>query len=62
MERLGRCLRAGKRKLAGLMAVILVISSIGIPVPAMGSEVWPQKSTEPYYCLDGGKAWKASDR
>ena len=62
MERLGRWLRVGKRRLAGLMAVILVISSIGIPVPAMGSEIWPQKSTAPYYCLDGGKGWKASDR
>ncbi len=62
MERLGRWLRLGKRKLAGLMAMVLVISTIGIPVPAMGSEVWPQKSTAPYYCLDGGKGWKASDR
>ncbi len=62
MERLGRWLRAGKRKLAGLMAMVLVISTIGIPVPAMGSDVWPQKSTAPYYCLDGGKGWKASDR
>lgn len=62
MERLGRWLRVGKRRLAGLMAVVRVISSIGIPVPAMGSEVWPQKSTAPYYCLDGGKGWKASDR
>ena len=42
--------------------MVLAISAIGIPVPAMGSEVWPQKSTAPYYCLDGGKGWKASDR
>ena len=42
--------------------MVLAISTIGIPVPAMGSEVWPQKSTAPYYCLDGGKGWKASDR
>ncbi len=62
MERLDRWLRTGKRRLAGLMAVVLAISTIGIPVPVMGSEVWPQKSTAPYYCLDGGKGWKASDR
>ncbi len=62
MERLGRWLKLSKRKLAGFMAVVLAISAIGIPVPVMGSEIWPQKSTAPYYCLDGGKGWKASDR
>ena len=32
------------------------------PVPSEASDVWPQKSTAPYYCLDGGKGWKKVDR
>lgn len=62
MERLERGIRLWKRRLAGIMAVVVTITAIGIPVPAMGSEVWPQKSTAPFYCLDGGKGWKSSDR
>ncbi len=62
MERLGRWLRLQRRKLAGLMVLVLTVSAIGLPVPVMGSDVWPQKSTAPYYCLDGGKGWKSTDR
>ncbi|MBQ7795886.1 MAG: hypothetical protein IJ374_04925, partial [Lachnospiraceae bacterium] len=48
--------------IAGLLALVLGVSGISVPVPALGSNVWPQKSTAPFYCLDGGKGWKASDR
>ena len=49
-----------RRWLAGFLAVIMTITGVGIPLPfpSEASDVWPQKSTAPYYCLDGGKGWK----
>ena len=53
-----------RRWLAGILAVIMTITGVGIPLPfpSEASDVWPQKSTAPYYCLDGGKGWKKVDR
>ena len=53
-----------RRWLAGFLAVIMTITGVGIPLPfpSEASDVWPQKSTAPYYCLDGGKGWKKVDR
>ncbi len=62
MERISRWGRIWRRRIAGILAVVIACTAIGVPVPVMGSEVWPQKSTAPFYCLDGGKGWKATDR
>ena len=62
MNRLKKLLRGCKRKIAGTLAVVLAVSGIAVPMPAHGSEIWPQKSTAPFYCLDGGKGWKSTDR
>ena len=53
-----------RRWLAGFLAVIMTITGVGIPLPfpSEASDEWPQKSTAPYYCLDGGKGWKKVDR
>ena len=53
-----------RRWLAGFLAIIMTITGVGIPLPfpSEASDVWPQKSTAPYYCLDGGKGWKKVDR
>lgn len=62
MERLKKLVRAGRRSIAGILAIVLTISGITAPIPVHGSEIWPQKSTAPFYCLDGGKGWKSTDR
>ncbi|MBQ5660791.1 MAG: hypothetical protein IIV18_05570, partial [Lachnospiraceae bacterium] len=62
MNRLKKLLKGCKRKIAGTLAVVLAVSGIAVPIPAHGSEIWPQKSTAPFYCLDGGKGWKSTDR
>ena len=53
-----------RRWLAGFLAVIMTITGVGIPLPfpSEASDIWPQKSTAPFYCLDGGKGWKKVDR
>lgn len=53
-----------KRILAGLLAVIMIITGVGVPLPfpSEASDIWPQKSTAPFFCLDGGKGWKKVDR
>lgn len=57
-------MKTGKRIIAGILAVIMAVGGICIPAPypSFGSEVWPQKSTAPFYCIDGGKSWRSSDR
>ena len=55
-------MRVSRRITAGALAFVLSVSGIAIPSPAYGSNVWPQKSTAPFYCLDGGKSWRAADR
>lgn len=62
MKLMKRLTKAGKRGIAGVLAVVMAISGIGVPMPSLGSEIWPQKSTAPFYCLDGGKGWKSTDR
>ena len=54
--------KKGKRKISGLMAAIIFLSSVRITIPAQASDIWPQKATAPFYCLDGGKGWKTVDR
>lgn len=54
--------RIRKQIVAGMLAVVMGISGCMVPIPAYGSNIWPQKSTAPFYCLDGGKSWRASDR
>ena len=54
--------KAVKRWPAGILAVLLVLPALPGPSPARASEIWPQKSTAPFYCLDGGKGWKSTDR
>lgn len=51
-----------RRWSAGIMAAIMAVSSIGFPLPVQASDIWPQKATAPFYCLDGGKGWKKVDR
>ena len=53
-----------RRWLAGFLAVIMTITGVGIPLPfpSEASDVWPQKSTAPFFCLDGGKGGKKVDR
>ena len=53
-----------RRWIAGFLAVIMTITGVGIPLPfpSEASDIWPQKSTAPFYCLDGGKGWKKVDR
>mgnify|MGYP000284895681 CR=1 FL=1 len=52
-----------RRWLAGFLAVIMTITEWGFHSRSSeASDVWPQKSTAPYYCLDGGKGWKKVDR
>lgn len=62
MKKRKKIWKFGKRMLAGMMAIVTGISGSVIPIPAYGSNIWPQKSTAPFYCLDGGKSWRASDR
>lgn len=56
--------KKGKRIIAGILAVFMAFSGIAVlPVETtFASEVWPQKSTAPFYCIDGGKSWRSSDR
>ena len=54
--------KKGKRKLSGLMAAVIFLSSVRITIPAQASDIWPQKATAPYFCIDGGKGWKTVDR
>ncbi len=54
-------------KLRILVGVIAVLAAVCLIVPAIAlksdaSNIWPQKSTAPFYCIDGGKSWKQSDR
>ena len=51
-----------RRKIAGFLALVIFLSTLGMPIPAEASEIWPQKATAPFYCLDGGKSWRQSDR
>ena len=51
-----------RRKIAGFLALVIFLSALGMPIPAEASEIWPQKATAPFYCLDGGKSWRQSDR
>lgn len=57
-------MRVGKRITAGILAVVLTITGMGnpFPFPAAASDIWPQRSTAPFYCLDGGKSWRHADR
>ena len=58
----------GKKRLkkitAGILAAVTAAASVGIPfpMPSQASEIWPQKATEPFYCIDGGKGWRQVDR
>lgn len=53
-----------RRIISGILAIIMTITGVGIPLPfpSNASDIWPQKSTVPYYCIDGGKGWKKVDR
>ena len=64
MKAVERLIAGRKRLAAGMLAAALAILGGGIPFPmkAQASDIWPQKSTAPFYCLDGGKSWRASDR
>ena len=42
-----------RRKIAGFLALVIFLSALGMPIPAEASEIWPQKATAPFYCLDG---------
>ena len=58
----------GKKKLkritAGFLAAVLTVTGVGIPfpLPSQASDIWPQKATAPFYCIDGGKSWRQADR
>ena len=58
----------GKKKLkritAGFLAAVLTVTGAGIPfpLPSQASDIWPQKATAPFYCIDGGKSWRQADR
>lgn len=54
--------KKGKRWMSGIMAAVLLASAAEFPLPAQASDVWPQKATTPFFCLDGGKGWKETDR
>ena len=54
--------KMGKRMTAWILAITIGTGNLWSAVPAYGSNVWPQKSTAPYYCLDGGKSWRAMDQ
>lgn len=58
----GKWKKTARRWIAGALAVFLGIPALPGPSPAQASEIWPQKSTAPFYCLDGGKGWKSTDR
>ena len=62
MGQLKRLWNMRKRAVAWVLVVVMGIGGMMDAVPVYGSNVWPQKSTAPFYCLDGGKAWKAADR
>lgn len=51
-----------KRLTAAGLAAVLFFSSTVWTVPVRGSDIWPQKATAPFYCLDGGKGWQKVDR
>lgn len=51
-----------KRLTAAGLAAVLFLSSTVWTVPVRGSDIWPQKATAPFYCLDGGKGWQKADR
>lgn len=54
--------RRTRRILSGLLAVLMLASDMAFCLPAGASDIWPQKDTAPFYCMDGGKAWRISDR
>ena len=62
MEKIKALLMRERRKIAGFLALVIFLSALGMPIPAEASEIWPQKATAPFYCLDGGKSWRQSDR
>ena len=62
MKKIRKFSRVRKRIAAGALAFVMGVSGIVVPSPVYGSNVWPQKSTAPFYCLDGGKSWRAADR
>ena len=51
-----------RRGIAGVTAAAVFFSSTVFRLPAGASNIWPQKSTAPFYCIDGGKPWRSSDR
>ncbi|MCI8453481.1 MAG: LPXTG cell wall anchor domain-containing protein [Lachnospiraceae bacterium] len=64
MKAVEKLIAGKKRPVAGILAVVLAALWMRVPFPmkAHASDVWPQKSTAPFYCLDGGKSWRAADR
>lgn len=50
------------RSAAGIMAGVLVFTNIVCMLPIKASDVWPQKATAPFYCIDAGKGWQKVDR
>ena len=66
-DRKGRTM-TGKKKLkritAGFLAAVLTVTGVGIPfpLPSQASDIWPQKATAPFYCIDGGKSWRQAAR
>jgi hypothetical protein len=51
-----------RRGIAGVTAAAVFFSGTVFRLPAGASNIWPQKSTAPFYCIDGGKPWRSSDR
>ena len=62
MDWLKKLWKMKKRMMAWILIVTIGTGNIWNTIPAYGSNVWPQKSTAPYYCLDGGKSWRATDQ
>lgn len=62
MRKRNKVWKIRKRIMAGGLAFAIGVSGITVPVPAYGSSIFPQKSTAPFYCLDGGKSWRAADQ
>ena len=62
MRKRNKVWKIRKRIVAGGLAFAIGVSGITVPVPAYGSSIFPQKSTAPFYCLDGGKSWRAADQ
>lgn len=50
------------RFISGTMAGVLIFTNIVCMLPIKASDVWPQKATAPFYCIDSGKGWQTVDR